>query len=73
MLIINIVRAEKLMEGTFARQKPLLTPFPYQGNSNVLFSLIRTLTSPKVLLLGNEKEKVIFFLHFARLFVPLQQ
>ena len=30
------------------------------------------LASPKVLSLGNEKEKHVFFLHFSRFFVPLQ-
>ncbi|MBR3010726.1 MAG: hypothetical protein IKH91_07925 [Prevotella sp.] len=46
---------------------PLLTPFPYQGNSNVLFSLIRTLASPKVLPFGKEKKKNFFSFAFRSL------
>ena len=43
-----------------------------ESNPRHVRSLIRTLTSLKVLSLENAKEKYVFLLHSPRLFVPLQ-
>jgi len=51
------------VEGTFVRKNSKYFWF--------FAHLFVLLASPKVLSLGNEKEKFVFFLHFTRLFVLL--
>ena len=70
----KILFAFRSLIQNFATKVAKLLRFGNKRNKFLCFALnfSRTLASPKLLSFGNEKEKRVFFLHFAHLFVTLQ-